>query len=315
MIHQPAFPIYIVSKGRAAIARPTSNTLETMGVPFRIVVEEQEVDAYAAVVDRSKILVLDPAYQRAYDTFDDLGDTKGKGPGPARNFVWDHAVAGGHAWHWVMDDNIRSFHRLNHNLKVPVSDGTILRCMEDFVLRYENVGIAGPNYFMFASRKAKTAPFVLNTRIYSCNLIRNDVPFRWRGRYNEDTDLSLRFLKAGYCTVQFNAFLQYKEPTQSLKGGNTDEFYEKEGTLAKSKMQVAMHPDVSTLVWRFGRAHHYVDYRPFRANILIRKTGVKKRGVNDYGMKLVKVGEVPPKKRATARKPRTAAHQGRAARQ
>lgn len=286
----PQFPIYIVSKGRWE-TRLTSKTLERMGVDYRIVVEQQERDRYAAVIDPKKILVLDRSYQRDYQTCDELGEAKGKGPGPARNFAWDHALASQAGWHWVMDDNIRSFHRLNHNLKVPAGDGTLIRCMEDFVLRYQNVAMAGPNYFMFASRKTAMPPFVLNTRIYSCNLIRNEVPYRWRGRYNEDTDLSLRMLKDGWCTVQFNAFLQYKEPTQSIKGGNTDEFYAKEGTLAKSRMQVALHPDVSELVWRFGRWHHHVDYRPFKDNMLIRADGLPApRGVNNYGMRLISLG-------------------------
>jgi hypothetical protein len=34
-------------------------------------------------------------------------------------------------------------------------------------------------------------------------------------------------------------------------------------------MLVAMHPDVSKVVERFGRVHHYVDYRPYRDNPLI----------------------------------------------
>jgi hypothetical protein len=284
----PAFPLYIPSKSRHE-SRLTVKSLEEMGVPYYIIVEEQQYADYCSVIDKRKVLVLDKAYQRDYDTFDDLGDTKSKGPGAARNFAWDHSVAAGHPWHWVMDDNINEFWRLNHNLKVRVSNGTIFRCMEDFCLRYTNVAMAGPNYYMFASRKSKMPPFVANTRIYSCNLIRNDTPFRWRGRYNEDTDLSLRMLKAGWCTIQFNAFLQMKMPTQKIKGGNTDEFYAKEGTLAKSRMQVAMHPDVSKLVWKFGRYHHHVDYRPFKNNKLILAPGVEiSGGVNNYGMELTR---------------------------
>jgi hypothetical protein len=162
--------------------------------------------------------------------------------------------------------------------------------MEDFCERYRNVAMAGPNYEMFVPRKEKRARLILNTRIYSCNLIRNDVPFRWRGRYNEDTILSLDMLKAGWCTVQFNAFIQKKVATQKVKGGNTAEFYAKEGTYPKSLMQVKVHPDVSRLTWRFGRWHHYVDYRPFKKNRLVRKEGVEiPQGVNNYGMKLVAV--------------------------
>lgn len=279
-----------MSKGRAD-SRFTARHLEAIGVDYAIVVEEQERDAYAAVIDPAKVLVLDPAYQRDYDTFWEGEDGASKGPGPARNFAWDHAKASGADWHWVMDDNIRGFYRLNHNLKVPVGDGTILRCMEDFTLRYTNVAMSGPNYFMFASRKAKMPPFVTNTRIYSCNLIRNDIPFRWRGRYNEDTDLSLRILKAGLCTIQFNAFLQFKSPTQTVKGGNTAEFYEKEGTAPKSRMLKAMHPDVTELVWRFGRHHHRVDYSAFRDLKLIRRPDLEiAAGLDNYGMVLRQLG-------------------------
>lgn len=282
----PAFPIYIVSKGRAD-TRLTAKSLEVMSVPYYIVVEEAELEVYASVIDRAKILVLDPEYQRVYQTCDDLGATKSRGPGPARNFAWDHALASGAAWHWVMDDNIDGFYRFNNNLKVPARTGAIFRAMEDFALRYRNVAMAGPNYFMFAKRKAVIPPFICNTRVYSCNLIRNDVPFRWRARYNEDTDLSLRMLKAGWCTVQFNAFMQCKVRTQTLKGGNTEAFYAKEGTLPKSKMLVDLHPDVARLVHRFGRVHHLVDYSPFRNNALVLKPGIViPNGIDDYGMVL-----------------------------
>lgn len=282
----PNFPLYIVSKSRwQDNRRLTSKSLEEMNVPYHIVVEESQYADYCSVIDKSKVLVLDPAYQRDYDTFDDLGDTKSKGPGAARNFVWDHALSEGHKWHWVMDDNIRGFYRLNRNLKVPFGDGTGFRCMEDFCLRYRNVSMAGPNYTMFCPRKQKCYPIVVNTRIYSCNLIRGDTPYRWRGRYNEDTDLSLRMLKDGWCTVQFNAFLQNKIGTQLVRGGNSQEFYDKEGTIAKSQMQVKMHPDVSRIAYRFNRVHHYVDYGPFRKNkLLLRDDAEVKQGVNEYGM-------------------------------
>lgn len=283
----PQFPLYIVSKGRAD-SRLTAKSLEAMGVPYFIVVEEQERAAYSAVIDPARVLVLDPQCQADYDTFDELGATKGKGPGPARNFAWDHSIANGHAWHWVMDDNIRGFYRLNQNQKKKVLDGAIFAAMENFCLRFENVAMAGPNYHMFAKARDRLPPYITNTRIYSCNLIRNATPFRWRGRYNEDTDLSLRMLKARWCTVQFNAFLQGKVGTQTVKGGNTAEFYAREGTAPKSRMQKLMHPDVTTLVWKFGREHHHVDYRPFAANKLVLRASVKiEAGVDDFGMVLV----------------------------
>lgn len=285
----PKYPLYIVSKGRAD-SRLTSKALEKMNVPYSIVIEEQEYEEYAKVIDKKKILILDKKYQDEYDTCDDLGDTKSKGPGAARNFVWEHSMKLGYERHWVMDDNIERFLRMNNNLQIPVGNGAIFRCMEDFCDRYTNVTMAGPNYYMFVPRKVKVPPFVANTRIYSCNLIKNDAPYRWRGRYNEDTILSLDMLKDGYCTIQFNAFMQLKTTTQVLRGGNSEEFYDKEGTLPKSQMQVKVHPDVSKIVWRFNRIHHHVDYSKFKSNRLIKKKGVKiNKGINNYGMEVKQI--------------------------
>lgn len=282
----PRFPLYIPSKSRAETAL-TPRFLDTIGVPYRLVVEEPQLEAYRAHFPDEKLLVLDPEYQRTYDTFDDLGDTKSKGPGPARNFIWEHSISEGFEWHWVMDDNIDLFARLHQNKRIPVGDGTIFHAMETFVLRYKNIAMAGPQYWMFAPSRSALPPFVVGTRIYSCNLIRNDVPLRWRGRYNEDTDLSLRMLKEGWQTVQFNAFLQYKVTTQTLGGGNTEAFYASEGTRPKSQMLVDMHPDVTRLVWRFGRWHHHVDYRQWKDVPLIRRDDYEPETENPYRMKLV----------------------------
>jgi hypothetical protein len=288
----PSAPIYIPSKGRWRLRR-TMRTLDQMGVPYRVIVEHQEHHEYAAVIDSDRLLVLDPAYKRRYETCDDLGNTKGYGPGPARNFAWDHAVASGAAWHWVIDDNIKGFYRLNRNTKIKVQDGAFFRAMEDFADRYENIGMAGPQYEHFALRNTVYPPFATNTRIYSCNLIRNDVPFRWRGRYNEDTILSLDMLKGGWCTVQFNAFLQNKAWTQEFAGGNTAEFYAAEGTRPKSEMLARVHPDVARVTEKFGRVHHHVDYRPFKRNRLQLKPGIDLDAMepNEYGMVLTRVGD------------------------
>jgi len=282
----PKYPIYIVSKGRAD-SRLTSKALEYMQVPYYIIVEAQEYEEYAKVIAPHKVLILPTQYQRDYEVCDELGDSKSKGPGPARNFAWEHSISLGASRHWVMDDNIASFQRLNRNLMVRVNSGTILKCAEDFVDRYENVYISGFNYDFFVQSKEVHPPFIRNTRIYSCLLIQNDIPYRWRGRYNEDTDLSLRVLKDGHCTIQFNAFIQEKAQTQTLKGGNTEEFYAKEGTLPKSQMLADLHPDCSKVVWKFNRWHHHVDYRRFKKNPLKKKDIVIPQGINNYGMKMI----------------------------
>ena len=284
----PRYPLFIPSLGRYRL-RYTATALDGMRVPYRLVIEEQEYSKYLnAIGDRKKLLVLDKSYQQNYQTCDSHGQERRVGAGAARNFLWDYSISEGHDWHWTMDDNIRRFLRFHKNKRVRVRDGSIFRAMEDFCLRYKNIAMAGPNYKMFVKARHPIAPVQFNTRIYSCNLIRNDIPFRWRGRYNEDTILSLDLLKDGWCTVLFNAFLQDKKMTSVVGGGNTDTLY-KGGTLEKSQMMVSVHPDVSKVVKRFRRIHHHVDYRPFSQNKLIRKESFKPQGINnEYGFKFKK---------------------------
>jgi hypothetical protein len=249
-----------------------------MTVPYRTVIEPQEYDQYAAVIDPAKILVL---------PFSNLG----QGSIPARNWVWEHSAGEGYARHWILDDNIYHFLRLNHNRKLKVLDGSTFKAAEDFVDRYTNVAIAGMQYLMFVRQKAELPPFVLNTRVYSCLLIQNDIPYRWRGRYNEDTDLSLRALKDGWCTVLFYAFVARKQETMKAKGGNTDELYKGNGRLLMAQSLQQQHPDVVKITRKWGRWQHQVDYRPFKHNQLVKKPGlVIPEGPNEYGMKLVHLG-------------------------
>jgi len=252
-----------------------------MGIPYHIVVESQEYDNYAAVINPDKILVL---------PFSNLGQRSI----PARNWVWEHAIELGVERHWVLDDNIRAFGRYNNNRKIPVLTGAIFEAMEDFTDRYKNVALSGPQYFMFIRSKEKDPPFRLNTRIYSCILIKNDIPYRWRGRYNEDIDLSLRVLKDGWCTILFQAFWAQKMPTMTMKGGNTEDLYKsdnRDGRLLMAQSLVRQHPDVTKITWKWGRWQHQVDYRPFKDNRLEKKLDIEiPEGINNYGMVLAKVG-------------------------
>ena len=296
--HMPKYPLYIVSKGRYDM-RLTADSLENMKVPYYIVVEEHEYELYKAKInpEYGTAIILDPNYKKTYDTFDDLGLTRSTGPGPARNFAWDHSASLGFDRHWVLDDNIRGFFRLHNNMRLGVWNGAGFRACEDFTDRFTNTPVTGLQYRGFAPANEKKPAFSFNTRIYSCLLIENTCKHKWRGRYNEDTDLSLRVLKDGDCTIEFFFYLQGKIGTQLIKGGNTDEFYAVEdtedaifkGTSNKSEMLFRMHPDVTKNVWRYGRWHHFVDYLPFKDNRLKYKEGLKiPEGINEYGLKLIK---------------------------
>lgn len=296
MTTNPKYPVYIISKGRSD-SMFTSRSLARMQVPHYIAIEPQDEDLYEAALDNFGIR---PFVTLLVAPFSNHGD----GPGRARNWCWDHSIALGATSHWVMDDNIQDFYRLHRNERIRVESGVIFKAAEDFVDRYENVPISGFQYRFFCAPNQKYPAYVKNTRIYSTLLIRNDCKHRWRGRYNEDTDICLRVLKDGDCTIQFNAFLQGKVATQTLSGGNTAEFYHAEGntdrsawrggmlnaegTINKSQMLVDLHPDVARMVWRYDRWHHHVDYSPFEKNQLKLKEGVViDKKVNNYGLKLV----------------------------
>lgn len=271
----PKYPIYIISKGRWE-SRLTSKALEEMGVSYSIVIEPQEYSQYSAVISPQKILVL---------PFSNLR----QGSIPARNWVWEHSLQQGVERHWILDDNITCFWRLNRNRRLKVWTGTIFRAMEDFVGRYKNIALAGPHDEMWLPLKEKHNPLLLNSRIYSCILILNSIPYRWRGKYNEDTDLSLRVLKDRWCTVLFHAFVMDKIVTMKMKGGNTDELYQGDGRLKMAQSLKRQHPKIVKIKWKWGRWQHVVDYSSFKSNRLIKRAGVEiAEGVDNYGMVLVK---------------------------
>ena len=269
------YPIYIISKGRWE-SRQTSKALERMNIPYLIAVEPQEYDKYASVIDSKKILVT---------PFSNLG----QGSIPVRNFVWEHSIENGHKRHWLIDDNILKFYRLNRNRRIPTNSVGIFCAAEDFTDRYTNIAFSGFNNLAFApDRNDRIKPFLLNTRIYSMTLLNNEVPYRWRGFYNEDTDLCLRALKDGWVTIQFNAFLGDKATTLKMKGGNTEEVYGNSDNRLKFAQSLKdQHPDVVDIVWKFNRYHHQVNYKAFKNNKLIRKDGIViEKGINNYGMVL-----------------------------
>lgn len=269
------YPIYIPSKNRFK-SRYTAKALDAMNTPYKIVVEPGEVENYARHIAPEKILVL------PQDNMKLIG---------ARNWIKAHSIANGHAKHWQIDDNITKFSRLNHNLQIEVTTSAIFRAAEDFCDRYENIAFAGFQYDFFAISKNQYPAFVTNTRIYSCTLVDNKFNYAWRSVYNDDTDVCLRALKNGLCTVLFYAFIQHKSPTMSVAGGNTEDLYLIEnGRLKMAEALAELHPDVAQVKQIFNRPQHYVDYRAFKANRLIKKRGLEiPDKTNEYGMVLVDI--------------------------
>lgn len=284
----PRYPIYVPSRGRYDTCL-TAKFLIKDGVPFYLVVEEQERDHYAAAFGVERILILPFSNQ---------------GLIYARNWIKEHATAAGHLRHWQLDDNIMWVSRRHKNKRIKCDSGVAFAVVEDFIDRYENVAIAGMNYEMFVPDREKLPPFHLNCHIYSCSLVLNSLPYKWRSRYNDDTDICLQVLAGGWCTVLINAFMVWKKWTMHTPGGNTTDLYQGDGRLKMARSLERLWPGVVKTGRRFKRPQHIVKdaWKRFDTPLKL-KPGIdlsQFEKVNEYGLKLVQVA--PEIKSAELRK-------------
>ena len=271
----PRYPVYIISKGRSTCCL-TAKILRTDGVPFCLVIEPQEADLYVEQFDRSLFLIL---------PFSNLG----LGSIPARNWVWEHALSSGEERHWIIDDNIQAWYRRVNGIRIPCNAKIALAAIEDFADRYQNVAIAGCGYEMFLPEGTQVPPFIKNAHVYSNNLILNRLPYRWRGRYNEDTDLCLQVLAGGWCTVQVMAFLVKKTASMKMHGGNSAELYKGDGRLKMARSLERLWPGVVSVARRYGRPQHIVNWTKFDTQLKLKPGVVIDPMPNEYGMKLTQV--------------------------
>jgi hypothetical protein len=277
----PRYPIYVPTKGRYRKgAALTVRFLMRDEVPFRAVVEREEVPNYAPLVGEERLLILPQS---------------GNGLLYARNWIKQHSIDEGHARHWQLDDNIRQVKRTWRGKRIPCNSGPAFAAAEDFADRYENVGLLGFNYEMFVMGPTRPA-FVRNAHVYSCTLVDNSMPYRWRLVYNDDTDLCLQVLAGGLCTVLLNVFCCEKAATMKFHGGNTDALYQGDGRLRMARQLERMWPGVVTVDRRWGRPQHIVKaaWTKFDTPRKL-KPGVDLealRARNEYGMELRELAPV-----------------------
>lgn len=279
------YPIYIVSKGRAATPY-TARCFIRDGVKFQVLVEPQEYDEYAASIGEQYVTAL---------PFSNLG----MGSYPARNHAWELALQGGHARHWVFDDNIRSLRRYHKGKKINCNAAKAIDLAEEFTDRYQNVGISAFQYSYFlVPRSSDKKPFYINQHCYSAMLIKTDMPYRWRLKYNEDVDLCLQVLHNGLCTILLNSLSIEKISTVAkLKGGNQDELYKGnafEKKVLKARSLEEIWPQYVETVWKFKRPHHHVSWQKYFNQPLIRRTDINwdEIATKQDAMTLVAVGDV-----------------------
>lgn len=255
------YPIYIISKGRPDTAL-TAKFLLREKIPFTIAVEPQEYKDYCKNIPEKFVVAL---------PFSNLG----LGSFPARNWCWENSIERGYEKHFLFDDNINYFCRLNNNkIEYKYSALQSLKCLEDFTERYTNIAVSGYNYEMFVTFKTRKA-FTINTHVYSGMLVNNNIPYRWRLKYNEDVDLCLQALNDGWCTVLLNAFVIKKvSTTAKMKGGNQTELYDNNNEKKKALKSCSLQkiwPQYVKVVTRFGRPHHQVSWKKYFKHPLLKK--------------------------------------------
>lgn len=263
----PRYPVYVPSKGRAKTAL-TPRFLARDKVPFHIVVEPQDHDEYAERWGVKRLLVL---------------PENDKGLVYARNWIKAHSIAEyGAERHWQIDDNCRRIVRVAKGLRIKAPSGVALRVVEDFTDRYENVGLSGLAYAMFVP--PNLGPFTLNCHIYSCLLVQNSLPYKWRN-FNDDVDMSLQILSGGLCTVLVNVFAIEKLATMTMKGGMTSN-YERDGRLRLAKSAERVWPYITYTKRRFSKAQVHVrnSWKFFDTKLKLKPDA--KRGEGEYGLKL-----------------------------
>jgi hypothetical protein len=264
------YPIYIISKGRWQ--RPlTGQIFLREKIPFKIAVEPQEYENYCKTIPFEFVAKL---------PFSNLG----LGSYPARNWCWENSIHNGYQKHFLFDDNIYNFSRLNNGKRSRCDALTALLSLQDFTDRYENVAISGYNYRYFVTRSTKK-PFTINSHVYSGMLINNSISYRWRMKYNEDVDLCLQALHNKYCTILLNAFLIDKvSTTVKMKGGNQTELYKNNDDrkkVLKSRSLEVVWPQYVKVVHRFGRPHHHVNWKKHFKHPLKKLISVPQEGIRN----------------------------------
>lgn len=253
MAGQHEYPVYIISKGRYEVTL-TADNFEKAGIDYLIAVEPQEYDQYCKKLGLKRVLKL---------PFANLG----LGSYPARNFCWEDAKMKGYERHWLFDDNIIEWRKWVNGKRVKWTDiTTALKYVEAYAEQIDAdiAGFEEPNFSVRPPKK----PFKHNCHVYSAMLIKNDLPYRWRLKYNEDVDLCLQVLHNGGTTASCVYYLADKVSTSDKqKGGNQTDLYkgnDPKKKLLKAKMLEAVWPQYAKTVIRFNRYHHMVDWKAFQ---------------------------------------------------
>jgi hypothetical protein len=221
--------IFIPSKGRAELRRKaTWHELMEDGIPFTLVVEEQEAALYAAAI---AAFMAKKGITKNIGTIETL-DERDQGVSYVRNHIL-HKLAPAKGFFWVMDDDIQRFYlgvegeRRNVRVTPRVCLTEAYRRMN--LARNLNVAVFALDYQQF-SWMYDNDQIALNGY---CNIAvcmtkeRLPAGIRFRFRVREDYDFVLQCVRGGAYTMRFRN-VSFAAPSMGQLAGGMQTYYEEQ---------------------------------------------------------------------------------------
>jgi hypothetical protein len=198
------YPVFIPSKRRAQM-HYAGDMLASAGIPYWVVVEPQEAEAYRGAYGAERVKVL---------------DANDRGLHYVRNWILDYTDKMGVERHWQIDDNVASFGRGWGQGRRKVEAAEAMSALERFVDGYRNIALGGYLLWNWAFGEKYPEALWWNKSAASVHLIKNGLGFRYRPHCFEDTDMALQVLVSGWCTVTLTRYLIRKERMGKMPGGS-----------------------------------------------------------------------------------------------
>ena len=213
-----AFPISVLSFGRYNDNGRTHKLLTKLQIKHYLFVEPFEYDLYKEWYDPFCCYL-----KKAPEDF----HLKNMGSTPMRNYILDY-WEGDYDRVWLLDDNIKCYKRLFKGVKNTIESPEIFTSIEQYINRYDNVGIVSHNFNPFVVEGGCRSIMCKNGKCYSSMLIPTDPEIRFKHKHQEDNFISIEYICKGYTNLCFNHIIYDKNTSGDDGGGNTKFIYKKD---------------------------------------------------------------------------------------
>lgn len=227
-------PIYIATKGRPAA--PAFKALGNEGIPFTIVVEPQDEQAYADALPGVPRLVLPKNDQ---------------GLPYARQFIIEHArgVLPDDAWFWIIDDDTSGFATVEGKRCVPAPAVEVLSAAQDLAASVAGCAQASLEYRQYAW--SATKDYTVDT-FCDCVVLfhvgrTRGIDYRTDIKLKGDREYTLRLILAGRVVLRMHR-LAFSSPRNGTNVGGLADTYAIDGAEREAaEAVVRSHPGLCKL--------------------------------------------------------------------